>query len=67
MSSEPTVEECLSELGPMFPDVEIQSITNARGTSWRIWLGMRGGNQYGATLPEAMAEVRNWHKEQAND
>jgi hypothetical protein len=66
MNNEPTVEECLSELSPMFPDVEIQSTTNARGTSWRIWLGMRGGNQYGSTLSKAMDQVRQWHKENSN-
>jgi hypothetical protein len=61
--AEYAVEAALAELIPTFPDAEIVSTTNARGTSWRIWLGMRGGNQYGESLDEAMAQVKQWKAE----
>jgi hypothetical protein len=59
------VESALKELREMFPDVEIHLTVNTRGTSWRIWLGMRGGNQYGSSLDDAMNQVRAWSKSRA--
>ena len=59
-----TVEEALKELRDDFPDVAIQLTARVSGTGWRVWLGLRGGNFYGSTLSQAMAQVRKWKEEQ---
>lgn len=59
-----TVESALAELRELFPDVEIQFTARVNAQGWRVWLGLRGGNFYGTTLSEAMAQVRTWKESQ---
>lgn len=71
VNSEPTVEEALKELREIFPGcaVSVQFSSNGQALNVaRDWVYLRRRNKVvasGATLAEAMAQVRTWHKEQS--
>lgn len=66
MSDELTVEDARTELRE-FPDMEIQLTVRARTAGWRVWLGLRGGNFYGSTLSDCMAQIRAWKHSQEQE
>lgn len=69
MNSEPTVEECLRELRELFPDVTFISVkahiiyqpSMPQRPQADIQIEGRGFRR--ESLSEAMAIVREWHKE----
>jgi predicted hotdog family 3-hydroxylacyl-ACP dehydratase len=73
MSSEPTVEGCLSELRVMFPDKPLfikddiewwdDDVEACRATVIKIGVVEADPKFTGDSLSEAMAQVRQWHKE----